>query len=155
MGIVTALSGDRDVFDVTLALDTSIYASGDVLSGQIEVSGVFREGGHTRKLVSLHVLDEDDQGQPFDIVLLNSSDDFGTANAVLNVPDFVADNITGIVEIASGDYVDLVNSQTATKTGLDLMVKAASGTTSLWVAAISRGTGTYTASGIKLKLGFE
>jgi hypothetical protein len=33
------------------------------------------------------------------------------------------------------------------------VVEAGSGSTSLYVAAISRGTGTYTASGITLKIG--
>ena len=34
-----------------------------------------------------------------------------------------------------------------------IMLKAAAASTTLYVAAISRGTGTYTASGVRLKLG--
>jgi hypothetical protein len=48
--------------------------------------------------------------------------------------------------------VDLVNSQLANIRNIGMVVQPNTGT-SLYVGAISRGTGTYTASGIVLRIG--
>lgn len=151
---INTSSADRGVLDVTLVLDTNPYVSGDVLAVAQEVTNAFKEPGGTRNLMSVHVLDEDDQAQGFDLVFLDATATLGTINEPVSITDADARKIIGVVQVASGDYVDFVGCQTATKTGLDLMLKAAATSSSLWIGAVSRGTGTYTASGIKLKLGF-
>ena len=67
----------------------------------------------------------------------------------------VAEKIIGKISIVAGDYVDLTVSQIATVNGLDLVLEAAAAATSLFVGCISQGTGTYTASGIILKIAVE
>jgi hypothetical protein len=69
----------------------------------------------------------------------------------VSISDADADNILGIVNVDTWD--DLINSQASTIKNIGLLVEPASGT-SLYVGAISRGAGTYTASGIVLRLGF-
>ena len=144
------VSQSGDVLEVTFSLDTSAYADGDVLADMQEVtSAVLLSAGQCR-IESVIVLDKDDQGEALDIVFMNASGSLGTENAAVSISDADADQIVGIVEVAAADYVDLVNSQLATK---ETNIIAEAAATSLYVGAISRGTGTYTASGITLKIG--
>jgi hypothetical protein len=147
------VGGSAVVKEVTLSLDTNAYADGDVLAATQEVSGSVRVNGGTGVIQSLVVLDKDAQGQALDVVFLKANKSLGTENAAVSIADADADSILGIVEVLASDLVNLNNSLLATRTNLSVVVEAGSGSTSLYVAAISRGTGTYTASGITLKIG--
>jgi hypothetical protein len=152
-GVLQVVARD-EVFEVTLSLDTNAYADGDVLADTQELDGAaLTENGGTAILQSIQVIDLDDQGQAMDIVLLRSDVSIGTENSAVSVSDANADEIVAIVEVASGDYVDLVNSQIAEVGSIGKMIEAASSDDALYIAAISRGTGTYTASGVKVRVG--
>lgn len=147
-----------NVMDLTLSLDTSAYTSGDVLAAPQELTDVFRLPGGRVRLMSVVVLDEDDQGQNLDLVFMNADGSLGAENATLGPTDAVARTIIGIVSVTN--WVDLANSQLATEgaanAALPLMLEGAAAATSLWVAAVCReGTPTYSAAGIRLKLAFE
>lgn len=147
-------SGDLDVVDVTLVTDTLIYADNDVLAIPQEVTGVFRELKDVRRLLSVTLLDEADQGVDIDLIFFNADATLGTINEAVSISDADARKILGKVSIVAADYTDLVNSQLAVRTG-DVFLKAAGTSASLWIGAIVRsGTPTYGASSIKLKLGF-
>jgi len=147
------IGGNSVVKEVTLSLSTDAYADADVLADTQEISDAVRVNAGTGVILSLVVLDKDDQGVALDVVFLRTNVSLGTENDAVTVTDANADEILGIVEVAASDYVDLANSQLASMTGLYIVVDAAAAATSLYVAAISRGTGTYTASGITLKIG--
>jgi len=148
------LMGAGQVLELTLSLDAgNVYADGDVLAATQELENVDIGMAVCGLIQSILVLDVDDQAQAFDLVFLDSNVALGTENAAVSISDANAAKIVGVVEIATGDYVDLAGSQIAHKENLGIQFKCASGETSLWVGAISRGTGTYTASGIKLKIG--
>lgn len=138
---------------VTLSLDTSAYADGDVLADTQAVSSIFRKNDGTGIINSITVLDEDDQGYGFDLVFLDSNVSLGTENAAPSITDSNARNILGWVRVSAADFIDIGGSRIATISGISLHAKAASGTSDMYVAAISRGTGTYTASGIQLRIG--
>lgn len=142
------------VKEVTLSLDTNAYADGDVLAATQEITTAMRVNGGTGVLQSLVVLDWDDQGGALDVLILRTTGSIGAENAAAAPADAVADEILAVVEIVAGDYVDLANSQIAVKDSLGVVVDAAAASQSLFVAAISRDTKTYTAAGITLKLGF-
>jgi hypothetical protein len=142
------------ILEVTLSLDTGIYASGDVLAATQVVTGAMRVNAGTAIWQSLILLDKDDQAGALDIVLLQTNVAIGTENAAVSITDASADEILGVVEIAAGDYVDLVGSQIVQKDGIGVVVAAPAATKDLYVAAISRDAKTYTAAGITLKLGF-
>jgi len=146
-----------DVIEVTLSLDTSQYASGDVLAATQEVASAVRTSGGRATLMSLVVLDKDDQAGALDIVIFRSNAAMGAAeNAAVAITDANAAEILTVVEIAAADYVDLANSQIAVRgpsdSGMGVILEPTTGT-SLYIAAISRDTKTYTASGIVVKLG--
>lgn len=145
-----------DVIDVTLALDTSTYADGDVLSDTATVSNAMRVNAGKGKLRSITVIDEDDQGVALDVVFFKATQSLGTKNAAPSISDANARDCLGFVSIASGDYIDLGGVRVATKRDINLMVEADTGSTSLFIGTITRGgTPTYTASGLKLKIGIE
>ena len=150
------VGGNTIVVEVTLSLSTDAYADGDVLAATQVVTNAARVEGGNVTWASLVLLDKDDQGGALDIVLLRTNAAIGTENAAVTVSDANADEICGVVEIAAADYVDLANSQIVVKKPADLGFEMDAADTSrhLYVAAISRGTSTYTASGITLKLGF-
>lgn len=141
------------IIDVTLSLDTNIYASGEVLAATQEIANAVRIDGGTGVIQSLIVLDQDDLGLALDIVFLQSDVSIGSENATVSLSDANAVKVVGIVQIGAGDYVDLVGSQLVTKTNLSILAQADTSSTSLYVAAISRAAGTYTAAGITLKIG--
>jgi hypothetical protein len=141
------------LLEVTLTLDTSAYADGDVLADTQPILRALRAENSVSKLDSLVLLDEDDQGVALDLVFFSANVSLGTENAAPSITDANARNQLGFVKIATTDYIDLGGCRIATKTNIDLPLKSAAGTTTLYVAAITRGgTPTYTASGIKLRL---
>lgn len=142
------------VLEATLSLSTNQYASGDVLAATQSLdASAFLENGDAAVVQSIQVIDFDDQAQDLDIVLLRSNVSIGTENSAVSVSDANADEILAIIEVTSDDYVDCVNSQIAHIANVGLMIQALSTDDALYIAAISRGTGTYTASGILVRVG--
>ena len=152
--VLSRFASEITVVEVTLTLDTVAYASGDVLADTQEVEDAVRTEGGYGKVVAAVVLDKDDQAQGLDLVFMRSNESIGTENAALDMTDAEAEVLTGFIEVASGDYIDLTNSQIALVGGLNVPIYASAGT-SVYMAAISRGTGTYTANGIVVKLFIE
>lgn len=148
--------GNSEVFDLTLSLDTNAYADGDVLAAPQEIPNFFRDAGAKAFVTSVVVVDGDDQGVAFDVVFLKSNTALGNENSAVNISAANAKAaILGSVSIVSDDYKDMINTQIANKTDgdLPLLLKAATNSRSIWVGAVSRGTGIYTASGIVLRIG--
>ena len=144
------------VVDLTPVLDTSAYADNDVLFVAIEVPQVFKELGGRRALHSIVATDGDDQNIDFDLVFSNATITLGTINAAVSISDADAAKIIGYVRIsATDDGNDLINSILYAKSGIGLQMQGSLTTCSLWVSGIVRsGTPTFSASGLKLKLGF-
>lgn len=139
--------------DVTLSTDTSAYASGDVLADTQVVSAAFGGDDVPGVLVSVTLIDESDSGAALDLFFLSSSASLGTENAVPSITDDNARNILGWVRINASDWIDLGGARIATIAGLSMVVKPASGTDDLYVAAITRGTPTYAADDLTLRIG--
>jgi hypothetical protein len=145
-----------DLIDVTLTADTNIFADNDVIAATQEVEHAFRAKNQTRMLRTITLLDEDDQAQDIDLIFLNANSSVGAENAAFSLTDAAARTVIGYVSVVIADYIDTGGSVLAYKTGLALPMKSAADSTSLYVAAVARsGTPTYTASGLKLRLGLE
>jgi len=144
-----------EIIQVTFSLDTSAYASGDVLADTQEIAGAMRSANGKGLLQSIVLLDEDDQtAAGIDVVFLKSNTSLGTENAAPSISDANAREVLGIVSVASGDWIDLGGAKLATVRNIALPVQAATDTTSVYVALITRGTPTQTASGIRGFFGF-
>jgi hypothetical protein len=154
--VIGVVGSSDELIDVTLALDTSAYGSGDVLSDTAAIPGAVRTNGGKSTLVSITVNDEDDQKQGFDIILFRTNVSLGAKNSAPNISDADAREYLGHISIVSTDYIDLGGVSVARKIGSEcaLEVEAAAASQTIYVGTISRGTGTYSASGIRLKFGF-
>lgn len=144
------------VTNVFLSLDTSAYSSGDLLAATQVISDVFRFADEQGELVSVTVLDKDDQGAAFDLYFLDSNASFGTENSAPTITDTAAEYILCIVPIATGDYKDLGACRVANIKNIGAIIKPATGTKNIYVAAVNgSGTPTYTAAGIQLRIGVK
>lgn len=141
-----------DTITITCSLDTNAYADGDVLFATQEIAGAVRVNGDTCILQSVHVIDIDDQGIEMDLVFFNANTSLGTENAAPDIDDTEVLTTLGYVNVA--DYIDLGANKIGTVTGIGLPLKAGAATTSLWVAGITRGTPTHSASGLQIVFGF-
>lgn len=147
------------VLDLTLTLDTVQYADGDLMTDAVELANFYRVPGGSAEIVSVGVWDDDDQGAAFDIIFLNASTALGTVNNAVAFTDAQGRTVVGRVMVPAASYYDTGGGRFAmvtnnTSTGnLPQIVKAAAASTSIYVATISRGTGTYTAAGMRLKIG--
>lgn len=140
---------------ITPTLDTSAYTAGDVLFNVTEVFKFSRQGFQGAKLQSIVIEDKDDQAAAAaTLVFLNAANLLGTINTAPNISDTLAEAVVGIVPVASGDWVDLGGCKVASKYNLNLVMEA-SATGSIYLAALTAGTPTQTASGWVIKLGFE
>lgn len=148
-----------DVKEVTLAVNTSIYADGDVLTTTVEIPLAVRELGGTGRIVSIGLLDEDDEGVAIDLFFLKTNVPLGTINAAISITDANAREILGIVSVLATGYNDLIGSQFAQvpATEFPIMIKAASDSFSIFVsAALRSGTPTFAAAtDLSLKVGIE
>lgn len=149
------VAGVMRAVPVTLTLDTAQYADGDLMFEDIECAGAARENDVPFALVAVKVYGEDDQGQPFDIYFSNLSADWGTLNSAPTVSDANARGIQGKVAVASTDFYDLGNMRFADKAPLCIPMLPVGSSTSIRLFGISRGTGTYTANGLRLLLFFS
>lgn len=147
---------NADVLDFLPTLDTSIYADGDVLFDTTALANFFKNPGEGAYLQSIQALDEDDQGVAMDLVFLNAQVSLGTFNAAPSITDANARAILGIVNLPAAGFVDLGGCRIQTLRGVGLQLKPVAGSTSVYVAGITRGgTPTYTANGLRFKFGLH
>lgn len=156
-GALRTTFADCDVATVTLTLDTSAYASGDLLADTQLVSlTAFDQKGGCIMLDTIHVLDEDAQGVATYAIFIQDSTSLGTENSAPNISDANARKIVGMVSLASANYVTVSGAKIATYSGLGLIMKAAAGSQALYVALLNAaGTPTFTATGVQLMLGWR
>lgn len=144
-----------DVVSVIPVLDTSQYASGDLLFDSTEIANAVRVNGGTNYLISITIIDKADQKAAFTLVFANALTDFGTLNSAPDPDDTEAATVIGWVAIETTDYLDLGSAAVGCKRQIALELEAAPATKSLYVAAVNgTGTPTYGASDLEFKFGF-
>jgi hypothetical protein len=144
-----------DVINITPVCDAGAYTAGDVLFGTTEIPGACRSPSGRVKLVSVTLLDEDDNtAAAITLFFFKSNVSLGANNGAPDITDANAREIQGVVAFASGDFVDVTGSKVACLKNIQLILESAADR-SLWVAATCAGTPTQTASGIKIAFGFE
>lgn len=149
---IGAVGGRLMDHTVTLSLDTSAYASGDVLADTQQMDAVFRKTDGTGVIRHVTVFDQDDQKVAMTVYFLSANVAMGTENAAPSISDANALNICGRVKITAADYDDLGGVGVAC-VPCDIPVKAVSGTDDLYIAVVNgTGTPTFTASGVKVRV---
>lgn len=148
------VSGVVVQMSVTLTTDTSAYANGDIIADTQQVDAALRTDG-TGTIRAIQVFDTDDQTPySFTIYAHQTSTSLGTENSGITITDAnAAAGIIGAVNFAPGDAQDIINGRMYYRSGLDIPVKAVSGTDDIYVSMVCiTGTPTHTATGIILKL---
>lgn len=142
-----------DVAEVRLNVDTAVYAAGDLMALAVEIPRCC-VANHPSYIVSVTVLDYDDQGAAFDLLFFRADPgNLGTVNAAIAISDAAAEQILCSIPVAAADYIDLGAQQIAQPEFYARKVRPSDGQTSLWVAAVSRGTPTYAGGRLLLKVG--
>jgi hypothetical protein len=149
---IGTVGSDDKLIEVTPTLDTVAYAAGDVFFVATQVPTVNVSTGRTITLMSVAVVDKDDQGFAFDLHFFDRTVGFGTINAAPSISDADAAFTMGYVSIGTNDYKDLGGARVACVRGIGLEMKP--NTTDLYIAGVIQGAGTYTASGLVIKLAF-
>lgn len=149
------VGGSTKTVDVTFSLDAGgAYAAGDVLADSQVIAACMRVENGTGVLSGFVLSDEDAQGIELDVVLLSANVALGAENAAVSITDADARNILGIVNVPADAWVDLGAAKVATLLNVNVPVKAVTGTEDLYVALITRGAPTHTASGIRGRFTF-
>ena len=150
---------DVDIITVTptLNVDTDGGDDGtqdnDVMFDYTEIPNAVAVPGGSAIIQSITLLDKDDLGAAIDLVFADADTGLGTLDAAVSDDDAGAEGILGYTSITS--YFDGVAWQVASKNNLGMVVKAATGSTSIYVAGVNRNGAavTNTVSGFKLKIG--
>lgn len=141
------------IINVVPTCEDGAVAANDVLANCVEIPKAVNSKGGTGSLYSLTLLDKDDVGGDLDVFILRADHDLGTLNAAIDITDADAQDILGVVEIRSGDYIDLIGSQIATINNIGISVQANENSTSLYLAVVDRTGSTYTESGLYFGVG--
>lgn len=136
------------VVSATPTLDTSIYASGDSLhTTVISFANAVRATGGTGTIRKMVIIDKDVQSIALELWLFSATVTPAAANAAHSISD--ADAALCIGVIPSGTYyASALNSIAVSSPTLPILVAA----TTLFGILVTRGTPTYTASGLTIAL---
>ena len=143
------------VLRVTPTLDTSAYADNDVFFNATEIPNAVKGNGGCSKLIGVTILNEDDVAHDFDIIFMQKETDLGTINdAVGSASKWTnvlakAAGVLGVVSVdwstGTSDFVNnlIYTSSSANISGksstLPILLQAESNSTSVYMAAVSRG----------------
>ena len=146
-----------DWFTTTLSLDTSAYAQHDVLAATQTLTAALRENGGRGTIMSVTLVDKDDNGRDIDVYFFRDDVTFGTENSAISISDADAASRQCAVHILSSDYDDFIGSQVAQIDNIGCVVEGATGSDDLHITAAYRdATGdTYTAAGIVVGIGIQ
>ena len=160
--------GNKSELDLITVTATSLpptatFAQHKVIAQSVEIPYAFSVNGGTSMIKSVSVLDEGVHGGTgigMDIYFTSASDNITEAlnkgiGTDIDDLDVVLRSFQGFVSFLTTDYVELVDCDFASKTGIDLVVQGASDSTSLYMHLVNR-VGNYTnisATDIKVKIG--
>jgi hypothetical protein len=137
--------------DVEMIVDTAIHASGDLLAQPVEIKHAVKEKG-VSVVASVEIIDYDDQGADLSLLFFGENPgSLGTLNAAMAINDPTATKCLGFITVDS--WLDIGAQQLGTETLTTLAVRSTDDDASIWVAAISGGTGTYATGKLLLRLG--
>ena len=145
-----------NIIRVSPTLNTGAYADDDVFFAATEIPAAVRGDGGCSLLHAITILNEDDVAHDHDLVFMEVQKNLGTINSAVGSGSLWTNalakgaGLCGIVKIDwSTNTTDLVNNLVyhtsignhgaAVTTGLPMMLQAEADSTSVFVAAVSRG----------------
>lgn len=148
------VGGSTSLIDLTFTLDTSAYASGDVIAEVQALTNAVRVATGTAVLQDITLVDEDDQGVAFTLHFFDGSVTLGAENSAPSISDADARKHLGYIDVATTDWKDLGGVRVCSLKNVGMTVKPASGR-DIYVGIVnSTGTPTFTASGLRGRFKF-
>ena len=148
-----------DLYSVTLAtptLSTSAYSSGDYMGSIMTVTNACANTGSWTTLDSLNLIDYDNQKIAADLYLWSVSPTITSAdNAAININPRDSGTTKAYVNLPAASYTSFNAAAVGQFTNLNIRVKCAAGSKSLYGLLVSRGTPTRTATGLDLNFIFK
>ena len=146
-----------DVISFTPTLDTSIYAANDVLFATTAITGVTRANDGRANLVSITGIDKSKQNPAITLLFYQTNVTSAAANAANALSDADQANLLGTVDIPAASWKTWANNSTICLSGAtapNLLLEAASGTTTVYVVGIlTAGTPTFANGDLVFKFG--
>ena len=143
------------VIRVTPTLDTSAYANDDVFFNSTEIPSAVIGNGGSSKLIGITILNEDDVAHDIDIIFMQKSSDLGTINEAVGSNSKWTNALAkqaGVLGVVTIDWslsnANMVNNlifttananPSAKSEGLPILLQAEDDSTSVFMAAVSRG----------------
>ena len=143
------------VIRVTPTLDTSAYADDDVFFNSTEIPSAVIGNGGSSKLIGITILNEDDVAHDIDIIFMQKSSDLGTINEAVGSNSKWTNALAkqaGVLGVVTIDWslsnANMVNNlifttananPSAKSEGLPILLQAEDDSTSVLMAAVSRG----------------
>jgi hypothetical protein len=146
------------IVEITPTLDANAHSAGDVLFDRTAMPNAVRGVDEMGYLVDLVLLSKDDlTAADLTLVLLSANVAYGTINGVPAISDTDAENILATIVVPSSAWVDHGGCKTASvpKSLLPQAVKPASGTRTVYIAGVTAGTPTPTASGLRIRATYQ
>jgi hypothetical protein len=142
------------ILTATPTLDTNAFSTGDYMA-KGEIAGFFSGNSRAANLISLSVLDAAKQKAALDILFFKADPTVASAvNAAIDIADAEMLNYIGFLSVTTGDYAtDLAASSIATLKNINLILDSSDSSSSLYYVLVSRGSPTYAASSLTIKLG--
>lgn len=145
-------TGYPKLIDVTPTLATPAYTSGDLLFAATKLANAVRSASDYGEIWSMVVIDKDDQGATLDLHFFSGNVTAGTPNLTPTLSD--ADAVKSLGYITISTYKDIGGSKIAyVKPGDFSPIIQGDATGDIYVAGITGGTPTHTASGLVLRVG--
>ena len=141
---------DVDLIDATLTTVAAAVANDEVISQGIEIENAVAVNGGTAIIQSI-VLNSDDAEPPsLDLVFSQVQNDIssGLSETVGDDEDIDSLGASVLGHVSLSNYTNLVDCVTATKLNVGLIIKAASGSKSIYVHAINRSGGNFTPTAV-------
>jgi hypothetical protein len=147
------------VVDVEPTVDTSAYASGDLMFNPIKIENATSTKGGAAIVQSVAVVNDDALTGSFDLVFTQGSDNIHTTlNTALagassdTISDANADNHLGMTSVSNME--DIGTCSIGSKSNIGLVIQSAAGSRDIYVWGIARSTDNpTTATGYKLRFG--
>lgn len=139
------------VLSLTPTLDTNIFASGDTIATAVlTFTDAVRGVGMTGTIKKLVLIDKDVQSIAGELWLFDTAVSPAAANAAHSVSD--ADAAHCIAVIPFGTYYASALNSVSVSAALSVPFKAAATDTNIYGILVTRGTPTYSASGLVVNL---
>ena len=144
-----------DLIDVIPTCDTDAIPNDDVIFDWVEIPNAVAVTGGSAIIQSIHLLDRALKSATIDIFFQTDNTTLGTLGGNPSLSDNDAGDMLGFTTLSSYSALGTGNS-VCTKTNVGIVVKAASDTRSIYMAAINRSGGdinAYGANSLRFRIG--